>query len=240
MLNSLFKFYNFILNLTILFQLFLQVINNRGVSNLQEASEDSSPMSSKCTLTGKPSMDPFPSLSKCYKYNNEACCLSVHDEIIKDYISSILSTSCIRKYSQFESIMCLGCHPLERNYLGVDENGTKIIRVCKSFAVSMWNSSSEKGLYDKTEVFDNCGFKTKIFTNNTEKFKYLSGGEKYIIPSQVFDNFTDFFEYIKIPFYEDYKIVIQDETNEHCYDNSYFININYLLFFILIIINFYF
>ena len=221
--------------------LFSQINSHKNYfSRFLKTSETKTAKSNQCTLTNQPSRDPFPSLSKCYKYNNEACCLSVHDEIISDYIQNLLSTSCIRKYTQFENIMCLGCNPLESNYLGVDDNGNKIIRVCKSFAISMWNSSGDDGIYHKTEVFDNCGFKTQIFTNNSKKFKYLNGGEKYIIPSKFFDNFTDFFEYIKIPFYEDYKIVIQNETNEHCYDKSYFININYLLFFILIIINYYF
>ena len=36
-----------------------------------------------CTLTRKPRADPFPSLLKCYKYNNDACCLSVHDDYIE-------------------------------------------------------------------------------------------------------------------------------------------------------------
>ena len=54
-----------------------------------------------CTLTRKPRADPFPSLLKCYKYNNDACCLSVHDEHIDTVINQILSAPCVRKYPLF-------------------------------------------------------------------------------------------------------------------------------------------
>ena len=183
----------------------------------------------KCTLTHRPSQDPFPSLSKCYKYNNEACCLSVHDDYISGFIDNILSPSCIRKYTDFENLMCLGCHPLEYRYLGneTDEfgNTTKFIRICRSFAESLWNSSdpenTENTLDKPTHVFDNCGFKVDAF-EGVERFEDYS----YIIPSEEFRNFSEFFEYIKIPFYEEYEIRIQNETDDNCYNYSFFIKIN--------------
>ena len=170
----------------------------------------------KCTLTKKESKDPFPSLSKCYKYNNEACCLSVHDDYINDYISQILSESCIRKYSDFENLMCFGCHPLESKYIY-----NKTIRICKRFALNLWNgeeSDNYELLNKPTNVFDNCGFKTEL-----ENLKNISGGDKYIIPSEQFDNFSHFLDNIQIPFYEDYKIEIQNETNDNCYNYSFYI-----------------
>lgn len=179
-----------------------------------------------CTLTHRPSQDPFPSLSKCYKYNNEACCLSVHDDYISGYIDNLLSPSCIRKYTDFENLMCLGCHPLEYRYIGngTDEYGnvTKYIRICKSFADSLWNSSDSENSLDKpTHVFDNCGFKVDAFEGE-DRFKDYS----YIIPSEEFHNIYEFFDYIKIPFYEDYEIKIQNETDDNCYNYSFFIKIN--------------
>ena len=42
-----------------------------------------------CTLTGVQSQDPYPSLSQCYKYNNAACCTSVHDDYIGNYVNSL-------------------------------------------------------------------------------------------------------------------------------------------------------
>ena len=192
------------------------------------ASNTKAQKSGNCTLTRKPSQDPFPSLSKCYKYNNEACCMSVHDDYIDETINTILSPSCIRKYTEFENLMCFGCHPLESNYI---DNVNHIIRVCKSFAANLWNgadSNDYEALNKPTTIFDNCGFK-----NNNGEFKILTN-EKYIIPSEKFDNFTHFFKYIRIPFYESYDIEIQDVTDENCYNYSLYIN-NYLFCFILLL-----
>lgn len=179
----------------------------------------------KCTLTKKPSQDPFPSLSKCYKYNNEACCLSVHDDYISNQIDSILSPSCVRKYPDFENLMCLGCHPLEHKYVynKTDEFGnvTHYIRICKSFAESLWNCTEEGSLDSPTHVFDNCGFKVDLL----EDFQEFEN-ERFVIPSEVFHNFSEFFHFIKIPFYEDYEIEIQEETDDNCYNYSLFIKIN--------------
>ena len=178
--------------------------------------------SKACTLTRKESQDPFPSLSKCYKYNNEACCMSVHDDYIDEQIQNILSPSCIRKYTEFENLMCFGCHPLERTYIDTDNH---IIRICRSFAASLWNGPESKdyeALNHKTEIFDNCGFKTEL-----EQLQNLTN-ESYIIPSEKFDNFSHFFEYIKIPFYENYRIVIQNETDDNCYNFSLYIKNNLL------------
>ena len=75
---------------------------------------------SQCTLTGFQSKDPYPSLITCYKYNNEACCLSVHDDYIKDQLSSMLTDSCLGKYNELEDLMCLGCHPFEMEYISTN------------------------------------------------------------------------------------------------------------------------
>ena len=170
-----------------------------------------------CTLTGKPRADPYPSLLKCYKYNNEACCLSVHDDIIDTYINDILSPSCIRKYPFFEILMCFGCHPNEHNYINKTTNE---IRICKSFAEEMWGGDLDK----PSSVFDQCGFKVAI---DTLKDKY---NKSYIIPSNEFDNFTHFLKYIPIPLYDDYNILIQEETNDLCYNKDSYIRIHIFVF----------
>ena len=168
-----------------------------------------------CSLTRKPRADPFPSLLKCYKYNNDACCLSVHDEYIDTVINQILSVPCVRKYPLFEILMCFGCHPNENKYI----NGSTI-KICRSFAEAFWGGD----LNSPTTIFDQCGFKveTKLLTKS--KFGNLT----YLIPSEAFQNFFDFFEYIKIPYYESYNITIQDETNDYCYNNDW--NLDYKLF----------
>ena len=193
------------------------------------SSQNDNTNSDVCTLTRQKSSDPFPSLSKCYKYNNEACCMSVHDDYIENYVSSILSPSCIRKYTDFENLMCFGCHPLESKYIGRDKDNKPFIRICRSFALSLWDSpesSNYDALNHPTYNFDNCGFKIDL-----EELGKLARTEKYIIPSEKFHNFSEFFEYIKIPFFEDYRIEIQNETNENCYNYSLYIN-SFILYYI--------
>ena len=134
--------------------------------------------------------------------------------------------------------MCFGCHPLESLYIE-DNNITKKIRICKSFALNFWNGpESERKDYDTlnhpTTIFDNCGFKVDY-----EGLSSLTN-EKYIIPSEKFGNFTEFFKYINIPFYEDYEIEIQNETDEYCYNFSLYIKDikikDYLLAFMILFI----
>ena len=195
------------------------------------------PKADSCTLTQKGSQDPFPSLSKCYKYNNEACCLSVHDDYINNYIAEILSESCIRKYSEFENLMCFGCHPLESKYIYFNNTEQKNkIRICKSFALRLWDNSeepNENALDGPTTVFDNCGFKVE-----NEILQEVFNESTYLIPSRDFKNFTHFFSLIRIPFYEDYEIEIQTETNEDCYNHSSNINKVQLLYLLFIVFSF--
>ena len=182
-----------------------------------------------CTLTSRPSADPYPSLLKCYKYNNDACCLSVHDDYIETYINQIFSPACVRKYPLFEILMCLGCHPSEYKYLNITEN-KKIIYVCRSFAEELWGGD----LNSPSTVFDQCGFKVETEFLTKGKFENRS----FLIPSYEFKNFSDFFEYIRIPYYEDFTIEIKDETDEFCYNNvlnleNKFFFVKFVLFFFL-------
>ena len=186
--------------------------------------------SNTCTLTSRPSADPYPSLLKCYKYNNDACCLSVHDDYIETYINQIFSPACVRKYPLFEILMCLGCHPSEYKFLNKDE---KKIYVCRSFAEDLWGGD----LNSPSTVFDQCGFKVETEFLIHSKFE----NESYLIPSDKFQNFSDFFEYIRIPYYEDYTIEIKDGTEEVCYNNDLNIYnkifiIKFVLFFLLLLL----
>ena len=174
-----------------------------------------------CTLTGKGRADPFPSLLKCYKYNNDACCLSVHDDYIDSYVKMILSTPCLRKYPLFEILMCFGCHPNENKYI---DKKNKIIRICRGFAEDLWRSGDEDDVdLDKpSTVFDNCGFKVSKEVLG-EALYNKTKDQNYIIPSRVFNNFSHFMQYIRIPFYENYNITLVDGT-EGCYNNNPYIN----------------
>ena len=174
-----------------------------------------------CTLTGESSKDPFPSLVKCYKYNNEACCVSVHDDYINGYISSILTDACLRKYNEFEDLMCFACHPLENYYIN---ETSKEIYICKDFAKRLWNATKDEELNSSTTVFDNCGFKSYSFED-------ISDNKNYIIPSKNknLSSFNDFFKIIKIPFFEDYELKLVNEGEKtYCYNKSVFINQNVL------------
>ena len=171
-----------------------------------------------CTLTGEGSKDPFPSLVKCYKYNNEACCVSVHDDYINSYISDILTDACLRKYNEFEDLMCFACHPLENHYIN---ETLKEIYICKDFAKRLWNATTDEELNNSTTIFDNCGFK-----GNTGVLEDISDGKNYIIPSksQNLSSFNDFFSVIKIPFFEEYTLVlVNEDDNTVCYNKSFFI-----------------
>lgn len=190
----------------IIFNLKFQVVTSETDSSYVPSS------SKNCYLTNRKSMDPFPSLEKCYKYNNEACCTSVHDEYISGYIESILPSACVRKYNDFENLMCFGCHPLSSNYIDVKN---KTIRICKSFLRIFWNATNDQELLEPTTIFDNCGFKTDL-----DSLSEIANGIKYIIPSEIFQNLSQFFEYVNIPFFEDFKIVIQNETNWECYNSA--------------------
>ena len=178
--------------------------------------------SEKCTLTLSPSKDPFPSLVKCYKYNNEACCMSVHDDYISNYISSILTDPCLRKYSEFEDLMCFGCHPLEKFYINFSNN---TIFICEEFAMRLWNATDLNELNQPTTIFDNCGFKVDFLGDNAD--------DKFIIPSQKWKSFFEFFEDIKIPLYEDFVFVlVPKEGDVACYNFAMFVNGKFLGFFI--------
>lgn len=68
----------------------------------------------------------LPNLKKCYKYNEAACCTILHDDQIKDKTESLLPSSCLRKYPEFEDLLCLACAPLESVYY---DSTTKIIKI---------------------------------------------------------------------------------------------------------------
>ena len=69
---------------------------------------------------------------------------------------SFLPDSCLRKYPEFEDLLCLGCAPLESKYVVGDNKDT--LRLCKKFALALWNATTEEELNQPTKRFDNCGF----------------------------------------------------------------------------------
>lgn len=182
---------------------------------------------SQCTLTGFQSKDPYPSLITCYKYNNEACCLSVHDDYIKDQLSSMLTDSCLGKYNELEDLMCLGCHPFEMEYISTNEKGETVLTICKDFVKRLWDVSSDEDLNKTTSKYDNCGFKSEYFNPDA--------GSPFIIPSKYFTSVYHFLNNFTIPFYEHVKIEISDDNN-NCYNYQTYLKINFFILLTMVII----
>ena len=198
----------------------ITIITSLKITKEAKSEKSKSP---HCTLTKSPSKDPFPSLVKCYKYNNEACCMSVHDDYISNYINSILTEPCLRKYSEFEDLMCFGCHPLEKYYIN---ETNKTIFICEEFAMRLWNATELSELNEPTTIFDNCGFKVDFLEDNSNNYKF-------IIPSQEWNSFFDFFTEIHIPLYEDYNFVLVPKDGDvSCYNFGYFVKRNFWIIFI--------
>lgn len=187
-----------------------------------------------CSLTGQTSSDPFPSLTKCYRFNNNACCTSVHDDYINTSIGNILTTPCMRKYTELEELMCLGCHPYESQYI---DRTTSTLYICNSFAYKLWNASSVEELNQPTRKFDNCGFKISDYLaanssiSKRGQLKDISPNGQYIIPSESFKSFKIMIDAIKVPFYEDFHVELVDNSKEDyrtCFNGSGIISISAL------------
>jgi hypothetical protein len=116
-------------------------------------------------------------LTKCYKYNQDSCCTSVHDEYIKSFIGDLLTEQCGRKYPELEDLFCYGCNPKENTFTNLSDN---TINLCLSFALKVWNATLPEELNKPTTRFDNCGFRIA-----TDKLAEVSRGRPYVIPSDV-------------------------------------------------------
>ena len=97
---------------------------------------------SSCDLTSG-AKKPVPALLQCFKYNQNSCCTSGHDAIIKSYYSQLLSPSCQDEFPNFEEYFCFACHPDQPDYIVGNE-----LLVCKSFADAIFGDGRN---------FDNCG-----------------------------------------------------------------------------------
>lgn len=173
-------------------------------------------MTGICTLTGKESTDPFPSLTN-------ACCTSVHDDYIYTAISNLLTNSCMRKYTELEELMCLGCHPYESSY--VDRENRKVF-ICNAFSMKMWNASNVEELSKGSRKYDNYGFKITPALAELQNTR-----AHYIIPSETFGGFLEMINAIKIPFYEDYTVELVDEQQTNstiCFNNSNVVIVSFM------------
>lgn len=154
-----------------------------------------------CTLLdGQDPNNPKPSLTKCYRYNTSACCVSAHDSSIQSVYESFLSSQCQREYDILEDYFCYGCNPNQSEH--TDEE-TKVVRICEGYAKSLWGGD----LLKPTKNFDNCGITT-----------YWREDQITIVPSSEWANAYQFFWEVKPPFFEDYSIyIVNEESDEDCY-----------------------
>ena len=165
---------------------------------------------------------PFPNLKKCYKHNEAACCNIINDVAISEYIESYIPEDCLRLFPELEDLLCFGCSSDEANFRD-DENME--IRICKSFAEEIWKGD----LNEPSTRFDGCGLLADDNNFSDEDEEELG----YIIPSKVFENFLDFINVLKIPYYEDYNITYVDDGDD-CFNDKNYIKDN--IFIVLMII----
>ena len=59
-------------------------------------------------------------------------------------------------------------------------------------------------------------------------------GLKYIIPSKVFNNFDEFINTLKIPYYDADNIIVVDD-GDNCFNNNNAIKMNKLIFLFIMI-----
>ena len=84
------------------------------------------PSSEHKTHTHIYKIQPSPSLTQCYKMNQEACCVSAHDGSIESQYESLLTPACLREYEQLEQYFCLGCSPEMFNFIQWYDADTKV------------------------------------------------------------------------------------------------------------------
>lgn len=169
----------------------------------------------ECVLLGqgRSAEKPNPSLVKCYRQNASACCVSGHDQYIHDAYEDFMSEQCQREYTTMEDYFCFGCMPETSEYIDVVN---KEIRMCKSYLEEVWGNDLEK----RSTEYDNCGINTYWRGDNAT----------YVLPSVEWENGRQFFEELKIPLFEDYKIVMVDSSDsDKCYNNGYLLILNILI-----------
>lgn len=136
----------------------------------------------------------------------------------------------MRKFPELEDLLCFGCSAREAMYKDTEK---KELYICKEYADKIWSAS----LDGKSERFDGCG----LLAGETEEENHFFDKDEerlgYIIPSEVFKDFDEFINTLRIPYYEHYKIVVANKNERECFNNNEFLKplISLLLILILII-----
>ncbi len=189
--------------------------------------------STACYLTDKEPENPFPSLKKCYKFNENSCCTINHDQFIQEIADNLIGENCARNYKEFEDLLCMTCDPNSGNFISV--NGTKsVVRICRSLADAIWKAD----IYNSSTAFDNCGLKVvdeyeQLIDPNIKKHGLIFSS------SFTEGGFLSFLKSIPIPYINtenpDFEIEIVEDGN-NCYSKGNFLLFSYLFTCILLIL----
>jgi hypothetical protein len=152
-------------------------------------------------LGGESSQKPKPSLTKCYRFNTAACCVSAHDAQVQNDYNSLLSTQCQREYDYLEDYFCYGCNPTQDQYINYVQ---KTITICQSYAEKVWGGA----LLQPSNTFDNCGMNT-----------YWRSSVNTITPSTEWNTAFQFFYEVKPSYFSEFFIIIADNS-ANCYSGS--------------------
>lgn len=153
-------------------------------------------------------------------------------------MEAYIPEACIRKFPELEDLLCFGCSAREKLYITKDEDGERSIHLCKSFAEKVWDGDLGK----PSTRFDGCGLLTEDGDGNPNNFDELLEEEdierevNYIIPSKVFKNFEDFINTLQIPYYNKYKVVVDESDSDNCFNQGQFYGENLLFAFSLFIV----
>jgi hypothetical protein len=117
-------------------------------------------------LGGATAGKPFPSLTQCYKQNQQACCVSAHDQTIQNAYSSILSGTCIREYPALEQYYCLGCSPFADSFIRYYNatTGTDPVEYLPAFATEDWDTMPSGIGTKKGDYYENPKASTEFET----------------------------------------------------------------------------
>ena len=147
-------------------------------------------------------------------------------------MESYIPGECLRIFPGLEDLLCYGCSANEGKYRDDTE---KTIKICKTLAKKIWKAKSDEDLNKPSTRFDLCG----LLAEDNHFSEIAEEDLNYIIPSKEFDNFTDFINTLKLPYYEDYEIEITDGDENDCFNNNYFIKSYPIINIMIIILSFF-
>ena len=127
-----------------------------------------------------------------------------------------------------EDLLCFGCSANEAKYRTDDT-----IKVCKSFAKKIWKVKNDEDLNKPSDRFDGCGLLAE--DNNFNQIDV--DGRGYIVPSKKFNSFEEFINTMKIPYYEDYTIVVVDGNEDTCFNGNEYLKFGQIFIIFLVFIN---